>query len=373
MDAQPPYDSPYPRPPGAPPPHAPLLAYPMPPPYGQAPPPPPYGPPGAFPAYMAAYPPAYVVPFYRSPPGHHTFEGIRFLRYGTIIMAVFNLFSLISFLVLLAAVDQMQAAISSASFSTLAAAERSLAASIVVTVIAGFFGLIGSIVGLVGFGNAHRGKSEFGPEHKRAVSGAVGLAVVACVVYLLLAIVTISVNAGLETVFAAPEIAELDAAFRELFRALILTSLIAMVGAMAAGFAMAALLPELMTAAGRRLSGAFLGLSLLGPLLNLIMAFALPAMMGPATFGVGGAADAETLRRMLGTLTTAALVPAFANVLTIFALVVYVGMLKAAEQGARNMISSGLFDPDAPRQPAPRAGPMPGAPPPTADGGWPPG
>ncbi len=337
-----PYASPYGSPYGAPP------AYGAP--YGA----PAYGMPGAYAPYGYAatnygYVPAVGFPFIPKQPGVDTFDGLRFLRYACYGVLFFNLLSLFSNLVLVSAVGQMDAALRSGSLSQLTAVDRTIAASDALFVIALLIGLASVLVGYGGMVKLSSGRSTFGARHKLAVGRGVGLAAGSSLAYVFLGLLNLASNSGIEAQLASLDLADFNTALSMMYSSAVITSFVALLCALLAGLALFSFAQELMTERGRKVTKLFLVLSMAGPVLNIAVAFALPAIVGPVNLH-NGSSQAELQAALAGILRAMwwlAVVPAVGNFLTMLALFLFLRMASDAEQSARNIVKTGLSDPDA--------------------------
>jgi hypothetical protein len=292
-------------------------------------------------------------PYLQRPPGKDTFAGLRYLKWAVGLMIAYNLFALLSNALLYAACGQLQDAISSHSLAAIGAAQSTLNAATVVKVVGGILSIVGAVLGYVAIGITSRGKPEFGTAHVRAVSRGVALTVVASIVYALYFVVTLVTNVSAEAAVDAADITSLAAVFHTMQGGLAWASLLSIGAAIVSCIALTSLVQTLMTHSGRGRRPVFAAMSVMGPILVLGLALVVPGMVDAIPVNSGSTLDLlATLNSFLGVLKWMALVPAIENFIAVLALAVFVGMIGTAQQGAKNMIASGVFDPDAPPAPS---------------------
>ena len=347
--APPPYAGPYGTPPQYAAPYSAPLPYAAP--YGAPPqysPAPYYGYPPAVPGMgYPAYP--YPTPYYvMPPPGEKTFSGLKFAKYGLVIVVIANVLAALGNFLLLGAVRSMQDSLASMDLAQLLSSLAGIEALSALIILAALLGFIGVVVGLVGAFQLGKGAAEFGPNHQRAVRRAGALIGVTGALYLVWGLVNIFYSlSGAGALLGAPTEAEIQAMIEGLLTGLIVTSGIAIVAVLTGAVAMSALVEHLMTKAGRRRSGAFLGLSLGGAVLVFLMSIGIGLILsGPAPSLGNFQAILAWLGRLLEAMFWLALVPAVSSLVSVGSLAVYNGMLDAAADGARQMIVSQTLDPD---------------------------
>ena len=320
----------------------------------------PYGaPPQYSPAPYYGYPPAvpgmgypaypYPTPYYvMPPPGEKTFSGLKFAKYGLVIVVIANVLAALGNFLLLGAVRSMQDSLASMDLAQLLSSLAGIEALSALIILAALLGFIGVVVGLVGAFQLGKGAAEFGPNHQRAVRRAGALIGVTGALYLVWGLVNIFYSlSGAGALLGAPTEAEIQAMIEGLLTGLIVTSGIAIVAVLTGAVAMSALVEHLMTKAGRRRSGAFLGLSLGGAVLVFLMSIGIGLILsGPAPSLGNFQAILAWLGRLLEAMFWLALVPAVSSLVSVGSLAVYNGMLDAAADGARQMIVSQTLDPD---------------------------
>lgn len=313
---------------------------PYPPPYPQGPPPPgaPYGPPpmGYYPGPMPYYPPPMMMaPVMVGPPGQRTFNGLKWLRHASTTAMAYNGLGI--------AVGVLS--VLTANAGGAAAPNPNTAFGALLIVLAIVFVIIGFIAflfGVLGFYNINEGKREFGDAHLANVGRAVRWFAFGAAFYLAagLAATLITVGALFQGRINPAQLATQVAIGS------------AVSGAILVGFTYCAaqvmqhLVAGLMTRRGRDLKQTFVLFSMVG----------VCAVLGARV------ASAVLLSTGITTADIATQVGAFGSVLAgvaVFTAYLYRLQVIFAEAGARNMIASGQYDPDAPApgQPPPQAAP----------------
>ncbi|HKZ59516.1 MAG TPA: hypothetical protein VJ547_06685, partial [Candidatus Thermoplasmatota archaeon] len=310
------------------------------------PPPQPYPPqpypqqpvaPGTYPPppMYVAQPPMYAAPpMYMAPPpqpGAKTFEGLRWLRYGVTLALAFNLVAAIGGFLLTAGLASIGPATPPATIL------GALAAAVAIGIAAALLGFIGLILGLLGLYNVSQGKQEFGPAHQASVAKAnrfVLFAVLATVA----GIVATTVVAAI--MFTNALTAFNPAAFQaSMIASLAIDGVISVVVTLLLAIALQSYIERLMTAKGRALRGNFILFSVIGAGVALAL-----GIVGALTFG-GLLANPATAG------TSADLSP-LAGLISVLTMFWYRSQVMDAEQGCRNMISSGVLNPDGGAVPA---------------------
>ncbi len=306
---------------------------PVPSPYGT--PPMPY-----YPQPMGYYPPPMVMaPVFVNQPGQKTFEGLKWLRYGTICVMAFNAMAIIGAVLAFSLVSTFN----NTNPQTVLNALGALAAIVAVALIAGVLGLVSFILGLLGIYNINDGKREFGDAHLANVKDAVKWFVIACGLYV--GSIVVGVVFGLSALFANGATAQQIASQFALSSAVSGGILVGYVYAVAQ--VMQKLVGGLMTEEGRKMKQLFVLLSLVGA----------AAALGVRVVSAFLFTNAFTNQNAADQVST---IGSFVGIVSIITAFIYMRQVNAAEKGARNMIASGQFNPDAP---PPGQAPPPMAPP----------
>ncbi|HEX9710717.1 MAG TPA: hypothetical protein VGB42_12230, partial [Candidatus Thermoplasmatota archaeon] len=198
-------------------------------------------------------------------------------------------------------------------------------------------GLIALIFALMGIYTLHEGRMEFGNAHAASVKKGVNFIVFGMVTYLAAILSAVFLSVSAVFTFAIDPVALQNS----LLMTAIVSGALSLVAVVFFGLGMQNLLERLMTARGRGLRMPFLGLAVAGAALALVLEVVSVFIFNPL------ALDST---QGLGSL---------ASIVSIVSLYLYFMQLKDAELGARTMIQTGQFNPDA-TGPAP----VPVAPPP---------
>lgn len=293
--------------------------------YAQPAPPPGAPPSGYYQQGQPYYPPPPVMaPVYVPPPGQKTFEGLKWLRYASLLSICFNALFLIGGLMAAIVVAGTNFTNPGAAIGLFGA----LVAVLALLAIGGILGFIAFIMALVGYYNVHQGRQEFGPQHQADVQGSVKWFAIACVMFLIqiVAGLILSVNAitgglnpnSLATNFAISE--GVSGGLHVIF-------------VYAAAMVMQLIVARLMTQQGRSMKPMFMILSIAGAVLALVLSVASGFMFTSALAANGGLGGVSALSSIAGVI----------SVVTSW---MYYKQVQSAEQGARNMIQSGQFNPD---------------------------
>lgn len=295
-------------------------------PYPQQPyPQPPYPPPIQYAPPQGYYPPPmYPAPVYVAPPGKSTFEGLKWMKYGTALAMASNGLAVLGSLLAFSLLSSLATAGPADIFAFLGL----LFALAALFLTAGILGLVGLCLGLAGYYNVHKGRLEFGEEHSKSVQKSVPWLVVACVVYLVNIVASLILSPGFAFGLADPT----TLANRLLLQGAVSGSLVLAYVFSAAMF-LQRVIERLATSRGRSLRPVFIVASLAGGGLTLALSVLTPLLFLDAL------ANPQSISAFGYFTSLASLV----SVATAF---IYWRQLSTAEQGCKNMISSGTFDPD---------------------------
>ncbi len=216
------------------------------------------------------------------------------------------------------------------------------------SLVAAAVGLIGGAVGVAGVALLRRGSLVFGAEHAAAVRRGAALAAASGALFVAAGVEMLFEASNLESFTSASDLANAPVALDRLYFGLFVTATFVLLGSLVAGLALNQFLQHLMTSAGRSRQTTFLSLLLAGPTLKLLIATAVPAMIGPVSFVAGGANAVgllESLGRMLGAFSLLAVGGMVGSFLTVLALAGYRSMIRSAARGATNLLEGLPLDP----------------------------
>jgi hypothetical protein len=206
-------------------------------------------------------------------------------------------------------------------------------------------GIIAFVFAMLGLYSMHKGRAEFGADHATSVKKGVNLIIFGIVMQLVAGIAGIFITVGSAFTLDPDPMAMRNSAMM----GSAVGGGIGLGAIILYGLGMERILERLMTARARDLRMPFLGVAIAG---------------GATTLALGiWSAQVIDAAALDSPVSFASL----ASILSIISLYLYHRQLKESEGGARNMIETGVFDPDAPRgAPAPVAVPPPPATPPPA-------
>lgn len=324
----------------------------------------PFPPPPAYPSF--GYGPGYRPPLL-PPPGDHTFRGTLALRRAASAVVVATFLFVIADLLAVSAASDMQRAMVLGDLALLDSADATFATAAIITGLGALIAIVGICFGLYRFYQVSRGKKEFGTSHARSVGNASGVSVAASVAYFALFAWRLSVGANLDALVSADTPASAIQFANAMGAGIMVEALILLVATVVAAVALHALIRRLLTARGRKISRAFVAASVLAPLSALLVALAYIPASAPLR---GAHPDWGSVlmgyQALDGWMVASSWVYTLADILGLIGLAQYVGMVGDAERGAKNMIRSGRYDPDA--NPAVPAWEPAGRP---TDGPWP--
>lgn len=290
---------------------------------------PPQGQPMAYPyPYPYAPPMAYVPPPVQ--PGRITFEGLGRLRTATLLAISIGVVSLLLGLWALSVAGQITGGNFGAAFGA-------IMVIILFAIVVFILGIIGLVFAIWGLSTVHSGREEFGATHAASVKKGVNLIIIGIVIEGVGTVVSfvLGLTAGLTL--------NPNAVQDSLFTVALVGGGFGLASTVVYAFGMQLLLERLVTVRGRGLRVPFLIAAISGGVGALVLGIAQISMFQGDFNAFGTSSGLQSL----------------AGVASIVSLYLYFMQLKDAEQGARNMIQSGQYDPDA-------AGPAQAAPAPPA-------
>jgi hypothetical protein len=259
-------------------------------------------------------------------PGKDTFEGLGRLRTAALAAIGASAMGMIIGLIVISTIGSLT---SGDLGAVLAAAAGIIILGILVVII----GLIAVIFALWGLSTVNTGRKEFGEGHEASVKKGVQFIIIAMLMQVASAVA--GAVLGVSSVGL-----NIDQMRNGLLMSVGVGGAIGLIAVIFYGLGMQLLLEKLMTSKGRGLKMPFLGIAVGGGVLSFVLAVVSVLIFDPFALNQGTGLSS------------------LASILSIVSIYIYFMQLKDAEQGARNMIASGQYNPDATAPGAPPAAPM---------------